>query len=125
VQVTQTAGCYQLVEGAERLPEDLPASPVILLDSIPAYPDEAPMPMFARVLTADSFARSAMTLSVWSIDATDATLIHLWLSDGLARYGLTLRRTADTLAGNVRRFADFPKVFLPHRARAIRVRCPQ
>ena len=81
------------------------------------------MLMLAEVLTADSIA-PATTLSVWSIDATDANLIRVWLSNGVERSGLTLRRTADTLAGSVRRFANFPKVHLTHRARAVRVRCP-
>ena len=81
------------------------------------------MLMLAEVLTADSIA-PATTVSAWRIESTDANLIHVWVSNGVERSGLTLRRTADTLAGSVRRFANFPKVFLPHRARAIRVRCP-
>jgi hypothetical protein len=126
LQVTQMAGCYQLVDGGSHLPEGFPESPVILLDSIPAFPDKSPMIMFASVLTADSVAPPATTLSVWvRIDPPDVNLIHIWLSNGSERSGLTLRRTADTLAGSVRRVADFPKVFLSHRARAIRVRCPE
>jgi hypothetical protein len=118
-------GCYQLVDGDRHLPTGIPPSPVILLDSVPLYPDESPMIMLAQVLTADSIAWPATTLSSWNIDATDANVIHLRLSNGFERYGLTLRRTADTLAGSVRRFADFPRVYLTHRARAIRVRCPE
>ena len=80
------------------------------------------MIMLAQILTADSIEPAAR-LSYWRIDSTDANLIHLLLSNGFEQSGLTLRRTADTLAGNVRRFANFPKVSLTHRARAIRVRC--
>lgn len=123
VHVTQVAGCYQLIDGDRHLPAGIPPSPVILLDSVPLYPDESPIIMLAQVLTADSIAPAA-TLSVWRIDSTDANLIQLWLSNGFERSGLTLRRTADTLAGDVRRFANFPKVSLTHGARAIRVRCP-
>jgi hypothetical protein len=119
------AGCYQLVDGGSHLPDGFPESPVILLDSIPAFPDESLM-MFASVLTADSVAPPASTLSAWvRIDPPDVNLIHIWLSNGSERSGLTLRRTADTLAGSVRRVADFPKLFLSHPARAIRVRCPE
>ena len=125
VQVGQTAGCYQLIDGGRHLPDGFPASPVILLDSVRSFPDESPMIMLAQVLTVDSVARPATTLASWRIDSTDADLIHVWLSNGYERSGLTLRRTADTLAGNVRRFADFPKVFLTHQARAVRVPCPK
>jgi len=124
VQVTQVAGCYQLVDGGSHLPEGFPESPVILLDSIPTFPDDSPMIMFASLLTADSVAPAATTLSAWvRIDPPDVSLIHLWLSNGSETSALTLRRTADTLAGSVRRVADFPKIFLSHRARAIRVHC--
>ena len=125
VHATQMGGCYQLVEGGGHLPAGTPPSPVILLDSVPLNPGESPRIMLAQVLTADSIAWPATTLSRWSIDATDANLIHLWLRNGFERSGLTLRRTADTLDGSVRRFADFPKVYLTHRVRAIRVRCPE
>jgi hypothetical protein len=110
-----TGNCYQLVDGGEHLPTGFSPSLVILLDSVPV----------AQVLTADSIAWPATMLSSWSTDAKDGNLIHVWLSNGFERTGLALRRTADTLVGSVRRFADFPRVYLSHRARAIRVRCPE
>jgi hypothetical protein len=125
MQVARTAGCYQLVDGDSHLPEGFSPSPVILLDSIPAHSDESATIMFAWVLPPDSVARPATTLAVWRIDPTNVNTIHLWLSNGFERSALALRRTADTLDGNVRRIADFPRVFFSHRARAIRVRCPQ
>src|SRR5437868_12095392 len=82
VQVNQMAGCYLLVEGGRHLPEGFPASLVILLDSVPSYPDESPMIMTAQLLTPDSVARPATTASGWSIDATHSNLIHIWLSNG-------------------------------------------
>src|SRR4051812_8355886 len=124
VQVSQTAGCYRLIDGARHLPEGFPASPVLLLDSMPSSPDDSRMTLSARVLTTDSVPTLATTPSVWGIDSTDANPIHLWLSNGFETSGLSLRRSADTLVGNVRRFADFPKVSLIHRARAVRVPCP-
>jgi hypothetical protein len=123
-QVNQMAGCYQLIDGDRYLPEGVTASPVLLLDSVPSSLDESPMMLSAHVLTADSVSRPATALSGWRIDPTDANLIRLWLSDGFEQSGLTLRRNADTLVGHVRRFADFPKVSLTHRARAVRVPCP-
>jgi hypothetical protein len=128
LQVRQIAGCHQLVDGDRHLPEGFPASPVILLDSTRADPDESSTMMFAWVLPANSTARPPTTLSVWRVDPADANLIHLWLSDDVKRSGLTrltLRRTADTLAGTVRGVADFPRFSLTHPARAIRVRCPE
>ena len=125
VQVNQMAGCYLLVEGGRHLPEGFPPSPVILLDSVPAYPDESPMLMTAQVLTPDSAGRPVATFAGWTMDATHSNLIHLWVYNDFEGSGLTLTRSADTLAGNVRRFVDFPKVSLTHRARAVRVRCPK
>ena len=122
-QVKQMAGCYLLVEGGRHLPEGFPPSPVILLDSVPAYPDESPMLMTAQVLTPDSAGRPVATFAGWTMDATHSNLIHLWVYNDFEGSGLTLTRSADTLAGNVRRFVDFPKVSLTHRARAVRVRC--
>src|SRR4051812_22261688 len=56
-QVKQMAGCYRLIDGDRHLPEGFPPSPVILLDSVPAHPDESPMLMTAQVLTPDSAGR--------------------------------------------------------------------
>jgi hypothetical protein len=125
VQRSQMVGCYQLIDGSEYLPEGVPNSPVILLDSVPSSPDESPMMLSAEVLTADSVPRPAAILAVWRIDSTDANLIRLWLNNGFEGSGLTLRRSADTLVGHVRRFARFPRISLTHRALAVRVPCPQ